>query len=106
MTRVTIHPGACGHVTELEVINRGDEEVTITVNTGCASVRGMFDALGNTFDGYALCLNKPGCGIMYTYASEHFPSHCGCPVIAGVVKSVEVACNLAIAHDVSITFEE
>jgi len=64
----------------------------------------MFDELGVVFDSYELCLDKPGNGPLYAFASANFPSHCGCPVIAGIVKATEAECKLALPRDVSICF--
>lgn len=76
------------------------------VVSGCEAVRRMFGALGNTFDAFELCLGKPGTGELYQYAAEHFPGHCACPVIAGIIKCAEAECGLALKKDASIRFVE
>ena len=106
MTKVRIDQGICGFITSVEAICSDGEEVTIHVETGCGHVRKMVEALGDTFDGYELCLNKPGRGPLYEYASEHFPPHCGCLAISCVVKAAEAECKLALPKDASITFEQ
>ncbi len=105
MTKVTINPGVCGLVTTVEAESEDGMEVTLRVKSGCSAVRQMMEALGDTFDGYELCLGKPGTGPLYEYASEHFPGHCACPTLAGILKAAEVACGLALPRDASITFE-
>jgi hypothetical protein len=105
MTIVRIDPGVCGHTARVEAVSDDGAEVRIKVESHCASVKELFEVLGDTFDGYEICLDKPGCGPLYAYAAEHFPPHCGCPVIAGVIKAAEAACKLALPKDVSITFE-
>ena len=103
MTKVKIDQGICGFVTDVEAIG-SDEEVKIKVDSGCGHVVNMFASLGDTFDGYELCFHKPGSGPLYEYASEHFPAHCGCLAIAGVIKAVEAECKLALPKGASIIF--
>lgn len=105
MAKVTINPGVCGLITSAEAVSEDGMEVELHVKSGCKAVSGMMEALGNTFDGYELCLGKPGTGPLYEYAAEHFPGHCACPAIAGIIKAAEVACGLALPRDVSIVFE-
>ena len=66
----------------------------------------MMETLGNEFDAYEICLARPGSGPLYAYASEHFPVHCGCPVIAGITKCAEAECRLALKKDAEIQFIE
>ena len=105
MVKVRINAGVCGNTTDVEAASEDGQDVTLKVESGCVSVMKMFEELGDTFDSYELCLDKPGAGPLYAYASEKFPMHCGCPVIAGVTKAVEAECKLALPKDVSITFE-
>ena len=106
MTKVKIISGACGFVTDIEASGGDDEEITLKAVSGCSHVGKLFETLGESFDGYELCLHKPGSGPLYAYAAEFFPTHCGCPVIAGVVKAVEAECKLALPKDASIQFIE
>lgn len=107
MTKVIIDPGVCGLPTRVSAITDEDQqEVTLEVVSGCEAVRRMFDALGNTFDAFELCLGKPGTGELYQYAAEHFPGHCSCPVIARIIKCAEAECGLALKKDASIHFVE
>ena len=104
MTRVSIEPGPCGFTTIVTASALEDNEVEVKVASGCEAVKKMMAELGNTFDAYELCLVRPGCGPLYEYASEHFPVHCGCTVIAGITKCVEAECKLALKRDASIRF--
>lgn len=105
MTRVVIDPGICGFVTDAEAVSEDGVEVRVTVRSGCEAVTKMMEALGDTFDSYEVCLVRPGKGPLYEYASEKFPGHCACPIVAGIVKAVEVECRLALPRDASITFQ-
>ena len=104
MTKVSIEPGPCGFTTVVTAQGRKDNQVALQVATGCEAVQKMMEELGDTFDAYELCLVRPGCGPLFEYASEHFPVHCGCPVIAGITKCVEAESKLALKRDASIRF--
>lgn len=104
MTKVEINPGPCSLITSVEANSEDGMEVTVTVKSGCGAVNKMFAELGNTFDAYEVCLGKPATGPFYEYASENFPGHCACPTISGIIKAIEVECNLALPRDVSIKF--
>ncbi|WP_394925310.1 DUF6951 family protein [uncultured Robinsoniella sp.] len=105
MTKVTINPGVCGLITSIEASSEDQMEVTVKVDSGCASIQKMFDDLGETFDAYEVCLGKPGTGALYEYASEHLPGHASCPAIAGMIKCMEVECKLALPKEAWIRFE-
>ena len=107
MTKVTINPGVCGLLTRVEAQTDEDcEEVTVKISSACEAVRKMYEELGSEYDAYEVCLVKPGVNAFYEYASKHFPVHASCPVIAGIVKCIEVECKLALPRDAQITFEK
>ena len=105
MTKVRINPGVCGFVTSVEANSDDGMEVKLIVKSGCESVRNMIKDLGDTFDSYGVCLARPGKGPLFEYASEKFPAHCGCPVLSGIIKAVEVECQLALPRNAAIEFE-
>ena len=104
MTTVQVDPGVFGFITKVEAVSEDQEEVKITVKSGCESVRKMMEELGDTFDAFELCLTKPGQGPLFEYAGDHFPIHAACPVIAGIIKCAEVECKLALPKDAQIKF--
>lgn len=106
MTKVKIDPGICGLVTGVEAHSDDQMSVKVEVQSGCDSVRAMMDALGDTFDAYDVCLKKPGDGVFFEYAAEHFPVHAACPVLSGIIKCMEAECRLALKKDASIIFED
>ena len=85
MTKVVIEPGVCGFLSRVSAESEDQMEVVVKVKSGCESVRNMMKELGDTFDAYELCLQKPGVGPLYTYAQE---------------------CKLALKQDASIRFED
>ena len=107
MTKVRIEPGICGFTTTVRAVADPDDEteLTVSVATGCPSVKAMMEALGDSYDAYEVCLQKPGVGPFFDYAREHFPVHVSCPVINGIIKCMEVEAHLALKKDASISFE-
>lgn len=108
MTKVKIEPGICGFITAVTASADPDDETDLTVKvaTGCPSVKAMMKELGDRFDAYEVCLQKPGIGPFYTYAQAHFPVHVSCPVINGIIKCMEVEAHLALKKDAKIEFVE
>ncbi|MGI6012000.1 MAG: DUF6951 family protein [Ruminococcus sp.] len=106
MTKVKINPGICGFITSAQASSDDEMTVKLNVKSGCPSVKKMMEELGDTFDAFEVCLQKPGEGPFYEYAKENFPVHVSCPILPGIIKCVEVECNLALKGDASITFEE
>ena len=107
MKKLLIDPGVCGFRTLVTAVyDEEEDEVTLRVDSGCQHVREMMDALGDTFDSFALCLSRPGKNELYQFTAEHFPPHAACPVLAGIVKCAEAECGLALPRDASITFQD
>lgn len=104
MTKVKIDPGICNLLTSVVATSEDGMDVTLKVKSACIDINNMFKEIGTTFDAFELCLSKPGAGPLYEYAKEHFPGHCACPAIAGIIKAAEVECNLALPKDATITF--
>lgn len=105
MTTVKIQPGICGLVTSVTAKSEDQIDVTVTVDSKCESVKKMFEELGDSFDALDVCLSRPGTNELYEYAAKHFPGHASCPVIAGIIKCMEVECRLALPKDAEIRFE-
>lgn len=106
MTKVTIDPGICGLKTKVEASSEDGMSVKVHVASGCPSVNQMLVDLGEEFDAYEICLSKPGDNDLYRYAAQHFPGHACCPVIAGIIKCMEVECKLALPKTVTISFDD
>ena len=111
MTKVEIDPGICGFVTTVEataIENDEDipvKEVHVKVKSGCASIQRMMGDLGDTFDAYKLLWVAPGQGLFYDYAASHeFDPDVGCPIICGIIKCIEVECDIALVKDSYIRF--
>jgi hypothetical protein len=105
-TKVHIDPGICKLPTNVTAEAVDEDEVKLTVRSGCEPIRNMFKDLGDTFGTFEVCLRKPGDGPFFDYAREHFPGHVSCPAIAGIIKAMEVEGGLALPCDCAITFKE
>lgn len=104
MTTVEINPGICGFVTTVTAESEDEQEVRVTVKSGCASIQKMMEELGSEFDAFEVCLVRPGEGAFFEYAAKNFPVHAACPVLSGIIKCMEVECRLALPAMASITF--
>ena len=103
-TNVVIEPGICRFTCTVRAELVDEDEVKLEVHTGCPSVSGMMESLGDTFETFDFCLKKPGIGPFYEYAQAHFPVHVSCPALCGIIKAMEVEAKLALPKDASIQF--
>ena len=104
MTKVRIDPGICGLKTLVSAQAQDETSVTVKISSACPSIQAMAKELGEEYDAYELCLQKPGVGPFYDYAQEHFPVHVACPALNGIIKCVEAECHLALKKNASIEF--
>ena len=104
-TRVKIEPGICKLTCVVDAELVDDDEVKVSVATGCEAIKSMMTELGDTFGTFETVLQKPGVGPFYEYASQKFPLHSSCPAINGILKAMEVEGGLALRCDAHITFE-
>ena len=105
MTKVRIDPGICGLKTLVTAEADEDNEVVLKISSACKAIKGMAADLGEEFDGFEICMQKPGCGPFYEYArSGRQPIHAACPVISGITKCVEAECRLALKKNATIEF--
>ena len=88
MKKVRIESGVCGFVTDVTAVSEDGMDVKLEITSGCPAVQKLAEAFADELDPYELCFNKPGTGALYEFASENFPGHCGCPVVAGIIKAV------------------
>lgn len=106
MRKVEINPGICGLTTVAKAEMIDEDDVRLTVSSQCESIQNMMKALGDTYEAFEICLQKPGNGPFFEYAKEHFPVHVSCPAICGIIKAAEVEAGLALPKNASITFIE
>ena len=104
MIKIKVNPGVCGLESIITADGDGETEVTLTVETKCAHVRKMIEALEQPVDAYEACFVKPGQGPVYEAAGNL--AHGACPVPAAVLKGIEAAAGLALPKSVSIEFTD
>ena len=80
--------------------------VRVCADSACGAITKMFEELGDTFNATDILRCRPGQAVFYEYAKEHFPSHAGCPTLAGIIKCIEAEAGYALPKDVSIRFGE
>lgn len=105
MTKVTINPGVCGLITRVQAESEDQIDVTVRVESDCQGVTKLFEALGDSFDAFEVCLCAPVNNPIYQAAADYLPGHAACPVLAGIIKCIEAECRLALPRDAGIHFE-
>ena len=53
---------------------------------------------------YKFCMSRPGQDALHTYAAAHLPPHAACPVLAGLLRTVEAEAGLCVKADMSVKF--
>jgi hypothetical protein len=104
MAKINVQPGICGLASDIEVTSDDGMSAAIKVQTECSHIRNMADEVPSV-DGYTECFAKYGDGAIALAAKAHC-QHGACPVPTGILKGVEVACNLALPKDVTISIEK
>ena len=104
MKKLNVNPGVCGLQCTVTAEKKGRKDVTVSVETKCAAVNKMIEALEQPLDGFAVCFNKPGQGPVYCAAEKL--AHAACPVPAALIKCIEAECGLALPRSVSFEFAE
>ncbi|MBR0404921.1 MAG: hypothetical protein IJI68_06940 [Eggerthellaceae bacterium] len=105
MTHVVVNPGVCGLTADIKAESAGMGEVNISVDTKCKMIADLVGALEQPADVFAI-LGMSGGEPTFEEAREGTRIHAACPTIAGIVKAVEVASQMALPCDASITFVE
>ena len=103
MTHVVVNPGVCGLTADIRAESAGMGEVNISVDTKCKMIADLVEALEQPVDAFAI-LGMSGDEPTLEEARRGTRIHAACPTIAGIVKAVEVASQMALPRDASITF--
>lgn len=101
--KTTISPGICGMNTEIQVRNTSAGKYEIQVNSPCKKVEELWQEISDVdpveVATAGFCQNP-----IYKAATAH-RLHAGCPIPTALVKTLEVACGLALPADVTIDIE-
>ncbi len=104
MIDVKVNPGICGLKSEITLDSDDMQTVTIDFKTDCPSLKPLEEELKEV-DGYEVCFKKFGEGEI-AELGQKYCKHPGCPVIAAVIKGVEVTCGMALPKNAEITIEK
>jgi hypothetical protein len=99
MSTTTIHAGICGFTTTVRAEAEGFA-CTLSIETDCPNIDRLRAELQKV-DALRELSWKGQQPLVYELAARHLP-HAACPVPSGVIKAVEVACNLALPADARI----
>ncbi len=102
MTRVEIKAGVCGFATLVEVERTGTE-IRVNITSGCSMVARLGERLGplRPVHAAARILENP-----VHRAADGCIAHPGCPVVAGILKAIEVESGAAVPEDAWIRFRK
>ena len=100
MAKVTVDAGVCGFRTVIRATSDDMQHATVRIETSCPNLKPMTEA-PLEIDAYVECFSKVGASSVYEVARQYC-KHPGCPVPAGIIKGIEVACGLALPKDAVI----
>ena len=104
MARALIKAGICGFTTEIIATSKDMETASLTVNSECPNYKKLGDELKEIDAMTSLYSRKVGTDEVYKVCAKHC-RHAACPVPCGILKTVEVACGLALPKDIIIKIE-
>jgi hypothetical protein len=93
MALAVITSGICGFVTRVESHREGDRCV-LSFETECPNVKRLAEEL-RSVDPWGEITYRRGRPVTLTL-SEKYLQHPACPVPSGIIKAIEVACELAL----------
>lgn len=103
MTHVIVDPGVCGLTADIRAEAADMGEVNIAVETKCPMIAKLVEDLEQPVDAFEV-LGMAGGDPLLEEARQGTRIHAACPTIAGIVKAVEVASQMALPRNASITF--
>lgn len=108
MTKTLIKAGPCRFETAVTAEKAGKRQVKITLDTQCPNIKKMFDGWvaekGDSFDAFKICMSRPGQDELHAYAASHLPPHAACPVLAGIIRTMEAEAGLCVKESMSVIF--
>lgn len=100
MAIVEINPGICGFHARVVASDDGMMNVTLEIHSDCAHIQAVAAQLGPIAAWQELSRPISETAPYRLAAQNHV--HAACPVIAGMLKAVEVAAGMALPADVGI----
>lgn len=101
--QTTIHAGICGFTTNASVVCDDDQQVNITIESPCATIREMATRLPSDIDAYEV-LSAGHDSIFHSLGHGLQRGGCAsCIVAMGLLKALHVSADLALPKDASIS---
>jgi hypothetical protein len=100
MVEIKVDPGICGMQTIINADSDDERTATIDIKSECEFIRSIAGELKEV-DAFEECFTKICNTKTYTLANEYC-KHPACPVPSAILKSIEVACGLALPKDVEM----
>ncbi|OQY31356.1 MAG: hypothetical protein B6241_14235 [Spirochaetaceae bacterium 4572_59] len=104
MTKTVIDAGICGFKTYVEAESDDGQNVSLEIKSGCPDIMAMSESL-KKLDAYNVVFGPMTDSPVYKLAAKHC-SHAACPVPMGIIKTIEVACSLALPKDATVHIEK
>ena len=102
MTKVEIHPGACGSSVIVTATEAGPKKIRLTIETDCEHVKELSSKL--EFLTIKDIYGQPFGEDKVYHAAKGAIRHTSCPVPCGIIKTAEAEFGLAVKKDVLIHF--
>lgn len=103
MAKSVIEPGVCGMTTHVTVEDKDGMNMTLKVDSQCPAYQDLDQRLPEV--SMMAGFDPLGTGPIYD-ACRVKCKHGACPVPMGIIKTVEVAANMALPKDVKVTIEK
>ncbi len=100
MSTAKINAGICGFTTIVNVESEDLQMANIKIQTNCPSLKAM-EGDPIEVDCFVECFGKIGEGEVFDWCRKYC-KHAACPVPTGILKAVEIACEIALPKEVKI----
>ena len=100
---VTVDAGVCKMRTVIRAVQQDDMMIKVSISSDCHHVLKMSWGI-DTVNPYTEVESKIAESEIYQKANGILP-HAACPVPCAIIKAIEVAGDLGVKRDVSITIE-
>ena len=102
MAKAEIFAGKCGYTTLVEATQTGDDQIKVSLSSGCKSCQKLGAALAEIEVDPLREISNRGQGSLILEMAPKYLAHPACPVPAGIIKAIEIAAGLALPADASI----
>ena len=99
MTKIEIDPGICGFIAEVTASMK-DDMCALDINCDCEPIQEMAKELKEVDPMVEMGFFREG-PLVWRMFAKHSP-HPSCPILAGILKAVEIEAGLALPKDAGI----